>query len=329
MCTSLTLPTPHDTNLFGRTLDLDDRFGESVTLTPRRYPFSFADCYPHTHHYALLGMAAVVNGYPLYAEAMNEKGLCMAGLRFAKCAVYAPRPEVGFLNLAPWELIPYLLGTCATVAEVHAALGDIRIVDKPFSDTVGTAPLHWHIADADPSHGGLILETTVEGMRIYEDSPDGAGVLTNDPPYPEQLAALDSCRVQRGDTPGLPGDYSSPSRFIRAAILRRWAVERMGTDTASPADPPCSADPACPTDPTSGAGNNPDVARFFSLLAAVSPTPGAVMTPEGRCHRTLYTCCMDTATGVYHWRQEGDTEVRAVAFAECDLFGDTVVSRKA
>ena len=316
MCTSLTLPTSHGTNLFGRTLDLDDRFGESVTLTPRRYPFSFADCYPHTHHYALLGMAAVVNGYPLYAEAMNEEGLCMAGLRFAKNAVYAPQPKDGWLNLAPWELIPYLLGTCATVAEARAALSDICVVDKPFSDTVGTAPLHWHIADAAPSHGGLILEVTAEGMRLYDDHSDGAGVLTNDPPYPEQLAALDSSRVQRGDTPGLPGDYSSPSRFIRAATLRRWVVERMGTDTASPANP------------TSGAGKNPDVARFFSLLAAVSPTVGAVMTPEGRCHRTLYTCCMDTATGVYHWRQEGDTEVRAVAFAECDLYGEAVTSCK-
>ena len=316
MCTSLTLPTPDGTNLFGRTLDLDDHFGESVTLTPRRYPFTFADCYPHTHHYALLGMATVADGpaasgYPLYAEAMNEKGLCMAGLRFAKSAVYLSRPEVGYVNLAPWELIPYLLGTCATVAEARTALGDIRIVDKPFSDTVGTAPLHWHIADSDPSHGGLILEATAEGMRIYpDDRPDGAGVLTNDPPYLEQLAALDACPARRGDTPGLPGDYSSSSRFTRAAILRRWAVEQKDND------------------PTSGAGKNPDVARFFSLLAAVSPTVGAVMTPEGRCHRTLYTCCMDTAAGVYHFLAEGETEVRAVGFAECDLHGDTVMPRK-
>jgi penicillin V acylase-like amidase (Ntn superfamily) len=77
----------------------------------------------------------------------------------------------------------------------------------------------------------------------------------------------------------------------------------------------------------SGEGNA-DVARFFSLIGAVSPTVGAVMTPEGRCHRTLYTCCMDTAAGVYHWRREEETEVRAVTFAECDLHGETVTSRK-
>ena len=316
MCTSLTLPTPDGTNLFGRTLDLDAHFGEAPTLTPRRYPFTFADCYPLTHHYAFLGMATVMDGpaasgYPLYAEAMNEKGLCMAGLRFAESAVYAPRPRAGFLNLAPWELIPYLLGTCATVAEARAALSDICVVDKPFSDTVGTAPLHWHIADAAPTHGGLILEVTSEGMRIYDDdSPHGVGILTNEPPYPHQLATLRACNARRGDEPGLPGDYSSPSRFTRAATLRRWAVERMGNGQ------------------TGGEGKDADVARFFSLLGAVSPTVGAVMTPEGKCHRTLYTCCMDTAAGVYHWRREEETEVRAVTFAECDLHGETVTSRK-
>ena len=315
MCTSLTLSTPDGTTLFGRTLDLDDHFGEAVTLTPRRYPFRFSDCYPHTHHYALLGMAALMDsptasGYPLYAEAMNEKGLCMAGLRFKENAVYAPRPSVGFLNLAPWELIPYLLGTCATVAEARAALSDICVVDKPFSDTVGTAPLHWHIADADPSHGGLIVEVTAEGLKLYEDGyPDGAGVLANDPPYPDQLAALRACKARRGDTSDIPGDYSSPSRFTRAACLRKWAIG----DSLSPqavADDVAEAGKASPQD------------QFFRILAAVSPTTGTVMTPEGRCHRTLYTCCMDTAAGAYLYHTETDPTVRRISFSAQNLNGE-------
>lgn len=313
MCTSLTLPTADGRHLFGRTLDLDDHFGESVTLTPRRYSFSFADCYPHTHHYALLGMATVADGstaigYPLYAEAMNEKGLCMAGLRFARSAVYAQRPQAGLLNLAPWELIPYLLGTCATVDEVRAALGDVCIVDKPFSDKVGTAPLHWHVADADPSHGGLILEITADGMKLYSDE---AGTLTNDPSYPVQTAALESYRFARGDVPGLPGDYSSSSRFVRGATLRRWWLEAgMSHSTEAEKD----------------AAGKHGVAQFFSILGAVSPTAGAVMTPAGACHRTLYTCCMDTATGTYHYRPEGEVSVRAISFAEYDLNGETVMT---
>ena len=308
MCTSLSLPTPDGTNLFGRTLDLDTHFGEAPTLTPRRYPFSFADCYPLTHHYALLGMAAVADnavarGYPLYAEAMNEKGLCMAGLRFAESAVYAPRPQAGLINLAPWELIPYLLGTCATVAEARAALSDICVVDKPFSDTVGTAPLHWHIVDADPAHGGLVVEVTSEGMRLYEAD---AGVLANEPPYPAQLTALRKATA----ADHLPAGYGSPARFARTATLRRWWLERGST---------CAAVDG--TTQTAGYA----VAQFFSLLGAVSPTAGAVMTPEGGCHRTLYTCCMDTASGVYYYKTESHPSVRTVAFHGLDLNGERTV----
>ena len=325
MCTSLALPAADGRHLFGRTLDLDKHFGERVILTPRRYPFSFADCYPHTHHYALLGMATLMDshtadtpnadgptasGYPLYAEAMNEKGLCMAGLRFAKYAVYAPRPEVGYVNLAPWELIPYLLGTCATVAEARATLADICVVDKPFSDTVGTSPLHWHIADADPSHGGLIVEVTAEGMKVYEDTyPDGVGVLTNAPPYPDQLAALRACKARRGDAPDLPGDYSSPSRFTRAALLRKWVIGD-------------SLSPQSVGDDMAEGGHPSPQAQFFHILAAVSPMAGAVMTPEGGCHRTLYTCCMDTAAGAYLYHTESDPTLRKVSFSARDLNGE-------
>jgi choloylglycine hydrolase len=246
-------------------------------------------------------------GYPLYAEAMNEKGLCMAGLRFAESAVYATRPQAGLINLAPWELIPYLLGTCATVAEARAALSDICVVDKPFSDTVGTAPLHWHIVDADPAHGGLVVEVTSAGMAVYPD--EGAGVLANEPPYPHQVAALRACTARLRDTPDLPGDYSSPSRFIRAALLRKWVIEG-------------SLSPQTPGDDTQNAVEIAPHTQFFRILAAVSPMAGAVMTPEGKCHRTLYTCCMDTAAGVYRYHTEADPTIRRISFSAQDLNGE-------
>ena len=202
----------------------------------------------------------------------------------------------------PWELIPYLLGTCATVAEARAALGDIWVVDKPFSDTVGTAPLHWHMVDADPTHGGLILEVTSEGMRLYDAD---AGVLTNEPPYPAQLASLQAAPDR------LPGGYDSTARFTRAATLRRWWLERGST---------CGAGDGTPH------GADYAVAQFFSLLGAVSPTAGAVMTKDGCCHRTLYTCCMDTAAGSYSYKTERDAAVRSVGFGALDLNGDRVVA---
>ena len=133
MCTSMTMITREGRRLFGRTLDLDTHFGERVVRTPRGTSFHLGDgaAYPLKH--ALLGMAAVVGDYPLYAEAMNDSGLCMAGLRFAGEARYADTPAPGKVNLAPWELIPALLGSFSTVGEVREALGEIRILDRPFS----------------------------------------------------------------------------------------------------------------------------------------------------------------------------------------------------
>lgn len=67
---------------FGRTLDYEFSYGETVTVTPRRFPLSFANGACLEKHYALIGMAHVADGYPLYYDAVNEKGLCMAGLNF-------------------------------------------------------------------------------------------------------------------------------------------------------------------------------------------------------------------------------------------------------
>ncbi len=339
MCTSIALPTPDGRHLFGRTLDLDTHFGERITLTPRGRRFCFDGGSPQPSRYAMLGMAAVADGYPLYAEAMNERGLCVAGLRFAGNAVYAEGPAAGCVNLAPWELIPYLLGRYATVTEVRNALREIRLIDNPFRPDMPAAPLHWHIADADPAHGALVVEVTAAGMRVYGDSPDGAGVLTNNPPYPCQLIRYAELthltrRPRRGDSLarmnalaasvgvaatslgegglGLPGDYSSPSRFVRAATLRRWVMEWMRErhEGGEEADREHEVTP---------------MTQIFRILGAVSPMAGAVMTEDGREHRTLYTCCMDSGAGVYHCFSEEDRAVRSVSFAGQNLDGEAAV----
>ena len=73
---------------FGRTLDLEYTYNETVTLAPRGYPLPFRRRQTLAHHHALIGMATVVEGYPLYYDAMNEQGLCMAALHFPASAVY-------------------------------------------------------------------------------------------------------------------------------------------------------------------------------------------------------------------------------------------------
>lgn len=76
MCTSITLKT--DDFYFGRNLDVDRRYGQKVVITPRNYSFNFTDGDINNDHFAMIGMATVIDDYPLYAEASNEKGLSIA-----------------------------------------------------------------------------------------------------------------------------------------------------------------------------------------------------------------------------------------------------------
>ena len=129
MCTAATYQTRDF--YMGRTLDYEFSYGDQITVTPRNYPFSFLHMPSLSHHYAMIGMACVMDDYPLYYEAFNEKGLGIAGLNFVGNAVYFdPKPEKD--NIAQFELIPWILGTCASLAEAKESLSRINLISTPF-----------------------------------------------------------------------------------------------------------------------------------------------------------------------------------------------------
>ena len=115
MCTAATYKTKDF--YFGRTLDYEFSYGDEITITPRNYPFHFrhSDKAPDSH-YAIIGMAHVAGDYPLYYDAINEKGLGMAGLNFVGNAVYA-EPVSDKENVAQFEFIPWILSQCATLTK--------------------------------------------------------------------------------------------------------------------------------------------------------------------------------------------------------------------
>ena len=123
MCTSIAFS---QYALYGRNLDLECGFGEQVAIAPRNQAFSFHHREPLREHYAMIGMASMAGNTPLFAEAANEKGLYIAGLNFPGNAHYFPEADALQLNLAPYELIPLLLGACATLAEARALLETVR-----------------------------------------------------------------------------------------------------------------------------------------------------------------------------------------------------------
>lgn len=300
MCTSIAMNAADF--YFGRNLDLEYDFGQRVVITPRSYPFHFRCDAPMIQHPAIIGMATVSEGYPLYAEAANEHGLCIAGLNFPQSAYYFPESSESRRNISPFELIPWLLCHCRSVAEVKALLAKTRLVDIPFSESLPLTPLHWHVADRISS---IVVEPTAGGLQIHENP---IGVLTNEPPFPFHRANLcrylhlspapphnHLCRMD-GIVPfgagmgaiGLPGDCSSPSRFVREAFLLHHSRPIESADDA-----------AC-------------VNQFFHLLSAVEMVRGSVILADGSLEITRYSSCINASRGIYYYATYENRTIRAV-----------------
>ena len=231
MCTAVSYQALN--HYFGRNLDLDRSYGEMIAITPRNYSFHFRCGAELDTHYAMIGMAAVAEHYPLYFEATNEKGLSLAGLNFPGNAVYHPF-AAGKNNIAPFELIPWVLGQCASTDEACQKLETVNLWDESFSPSLPHSPLHWLLSDRNRS---VVIECTAKGMAVY-DNP--VGVLTNNPPFPYHLHNLTNFMQLTPDPPtnkqplelapyslgmgsfGLPGDMSSGSRFVKAAFLQSF-----------------------------------------------------------------------------------------------------------
>ena len=289
---------------FGRNMDIEYRFGECITITPRKYRFQTKRSGEFFTKYAMIGMASVVSDFPLYAEAVNEKGVFIAGLNFPSNAVYLSSVSGKKNAITPFELIPYLLGACADLKDVEEMLADMEIIDVPFSENLPNAPLHWFIGDSSDC---LTLECTAEGMKLYKNP---YGVLTNNPPFPfhceniRQFMNLSSCPPENNlsknlkITPfaagmgamGLPGDFSSASRFVKTFF--------------------CKENSKCSEDIYSA------VSQVFHILDSVAMVKGTVITDEGKDDLTLYSCCVDADQGVYYYKSYTNNQITKISMTE-------------
>lgn len=306
MCTAATYKTKDF--YFGRTLDYEFSYGDEVVVTPRNYPFSFRDAGEMKSHYAIIGMACVVENTPLYYDAMNEKGLCMAGLNFVGNAVYR-KPEAGKDNVAQFEFIAWILGQCADVKAARAKLQNLNLTDTPFSAELPVAQLHWILADREEA---ITVESVKDGLKIY-DNP--VGVLTNNPPFPEQMFRLNDYMHLSPKSPenhfaeslplstysrgmgamGLPGDLSSQSRFVRVAFTKMHSV--------------------------SGDSEQESVSQFFHILGSVDQQRGCCDVGEGKYEITLYTSCCNADKGIYYYNTYENHQISGVDMHKADLDG--------
>ena len=294
MCTAISWAQRD--HYFGRTLDLEQSFGEQVIITPRYYPLQFRHLPSQEKHYAIIGMAVAAQGAPLYFDAVNEMGLCVAALNFPSLCQYRPyRP--GMTAVASYEVIGWVLGQCAGLEQAASLLQNCVITGEAFSLEYAPTPLHWLVAD---EHGSLVVESTAKGVEIYQ----GCGVLTNSPEYPKQLeyaaefAALSpKCpSTQRGmGSLGLPGDFTSQGRFVRADFLKKH----------------------CVCDNSEGDA----VEQFFHMMELVSQPRGCVVTDDGALVQTQYTSCCNTDKGIYYYTTSTNRRICGVDLHGADLKG--------
>lgn len=314
MCTAATYKTKDF--YFGRTLDYEFSYGDEITVTPRKYPFRFLEKGIWNTHYAMIGMACVVEDYPLYYEAVNEKGLGMAGLNFVGNAVYRKREE-GKDNIAQFELIPWILGQCVSVKEAGALLARLNITNIPFSEELPLAQLHWILADKEEA---VVIESVEAGLKVY-DNP--VGVLTNNPPFDMQMAALRNYMALSVKPPqntfapgltleaysrgmgaiGLPGDLSSQSRFVRAAFTKMNSV--------------------------SGEGEKESVSQFFHILSSVDQQRGCCELENGKCEYTIYTSCCNADKGIYYYTSYDNHQITGIDMHRENLDGEKLARYQA
>ncbi len=311
MCTAATYKTKNF--YFGRTLDYGFSYHESVTVTPRNFPFRFRKVEDPRSHYAIIGMATLSEDYPLYYDATNEKGLSMAGLNFPGYADYKA-PETGKDNVASFEMIPWILGQCDTVQDARRLLARINVVNIGFSEKYPPSPLHWIISDREES---ITVESLKDGLKIY-DNP--VGILTNNPPFDYQMFYLNNFRYVSPETPdnlfckdlplelysrgmggmGLPGDLSSASRFVRAAFTKLNSL--------------------------SGDSESESISQFFHILGSVSQARGTVHLENGEYVTTIYTSCCNTDKGIYYYKTYENSQITGVDMHKENLDGDRPIS---
>lgn len=310
MCTAATYQT--NDFYFGRTLDYEFAYGEQITITPRNYPLHFRHEGVIESHYAIIGMAHVAENYPLYYDAINEKGVCMAGLNFVGNAHYE---EVSgqTTNVAQFEFIPWILSQCADLTEVRNFLSNMQLVNTPFSEQFPLSQLHWIISDKT---GTITVESMSDGLHIY-DNP--VGVLTNNPPFLQQMFQLNNYMHLSPRQPensfsaklnlnpysrgmgalGLPGDLSSSSRFVRAAFTKMNSF--------------------------SGSSESESVSQFFHILGSVDQQRGCCEVTEGKYEITIYTSCCNAAKGVYYYTTYENHQISAVDMHKENLDSNSLI----
>ena len=310
MCTALYMKNRY----FGRNLDYDFSYGERVTIIPRNHPLVLRMNPSLVKHYAFLGMSTIIKNTPLFYDGTNEKGLSVAGLNFVGNTFYEKKAE-NKTNLCQFEFIPYLLSSFQNVEEVKKALGSIQVTDDAFLPKLPASSLHYMVADK--TGACIVIEFLKSGRKVY-DNP--VGVLTNNPPFSEQLFQLNNYQHLSNQDPenlflenvplknysrgmgglGVPGDLSSMSRFVKAVFTRRFSLSE-GTPVS-------------------------DITEFFHVIHSVEQQRGVCQVKPGEYEITIYSSCADMEEGKYYYTTYNNSQINCIDLHKIDLEREDFIS---
>lgn len=309
MCTALTIATSNGYHLFGRSLDSSHNFNLTVHFIPRNYIWkNVITNKTNNIKYAILGMGIISDGHPLIADGFNEKGLACAALNFPDYASYNKDLINGKINIGPYDLILWILSNCEKVSEVKNALKNINIVNIPFSKSTPIPLIHWLVYDKDDNC--IVIEKTKGKLKVYDNK---IGVLTNSPTFDWQITNLRQYINLTSTQPeevmwhnqqltplsngigltGFPGDFSSVSRFIRAAYLKIHVD--VGDDELS------------------------GVTTLFKVLDNTAMIYGSVITSKNLKFKTFYKSSMCLEKGIYYYNTYNNNQVTAISMFNEDL----------
>ena len=299
-------------NCFCRNLDYYLSYNEQFVFMPRNYPFHFRHRKSIYRHYAILGIGIEAENFPLYFDAVNEKGLAMAGLNFPKDALYRDQKNQKE-NIASFEFIPYILSKCKSVSEARELIKNVNITNTPFSVQYPPAPLHWIVADKESS---IVVESTKNSLKIHRNPTD---ILTNSPSFDVQLFNLTNySRLSAKATEntfskkltlppysfgmgalGLPGDLSSCSRFVRACFFLHNSPLFKGEEA---------------------------IAHSFKLLNSVAMPKGSVICENDEFEYTRYSAVIDTESLKYHYSTYNSFNVKSLSLFDFDTEQNRLIS---
>jgi choloylglycine hydrolase len=241
-CTGITIKPKDGSIIFARTLEFAVDIESNVIVVPRgkEYVGTAPGDKPGLRwktKYGAIGANAF--NMPVIVDGLNEKGLHVGLFYFPGFAKYqeVKADDVG-KALAPWELGSYLVGTCADAKEAVAAAKSVLVGEVVLKQMGFAPPVHFVVADA--SGTSVVLEY-VGGKLMIHDNP--FGVMTNSPTFDWHMTNLSNYVTlspsnketidlagkeirglgQGSGMLGLPGDFTPPSRFVRAVAFSKTA----------------------------------------------------------------------------------------------------------